>query len=105
MTRLEAHCIEISSLAVQYRSNITVISPLSICLSPARADFDQVALRPRHSPYPMLPVDRATAITLEHAAALGVTEVDNLQRKSESQLRPKKSPGWPTAAFHRAASL
>lgn len=38
----------------------------------------------------MLPVEQATAITLEHAAALGVTEVDNLQRESESQPRPKK---------------
>lgn len=44
-----------------------------------RADFEQVALRPRHSPYPMLPVEKAMEIILRQVTVMPVTTASNLQ--------------------------
>ena len=45
----------------------------------SRSDFHKVALRPRHSPYPMLSVDEALQIVIASAPCLGHTSVDGLQ--------------------------
>ena len=45
----------------------------------ARADFEQVALRPRHSPFPMLPVEEAMETVLRHTPSMAIIEVSSLQ--------------------------
>ena len=40
---------------------------LSLSLSPARSDFLPVSQRPRHSPYPMLEVDKAIDLILSQS--------------------------------------
>ena len=49
----------------------------------SRSDFHKVALRPRHSPYPMLSVDEALQIVMASTQRLEHTKVDGLQRKPE----------------------
>ena len=45
----------------------------------AKADFfASVASRPRHSPYPLLPVDQALQTVLKHTPTLPAVEVTNL---------------------------
>lgn len=48
-----------------------------------RSDFHKVALRPRHSPYPMLSVDEALQIVMASTPRLEHTSVDGLQGKAE----------------------
>ena len=48
-------------------------------VSPARANFEQVALRPRHSPFPMLPVEEAMETVLRHAPSMSIIELSSLQ--------------------------
>ena len=45
----------------------------------ARANFEQVALRPRHSPFPMLPVEEAMETVLRHTPSMPTIEVSSLQ--------------------------
>lgn len=47
----------------------------------SRSDFHKVALRPRHSPYPLLSVDEAMQVVMANAPCLGSTSVDGLQCK------------------------
>ena len=67
---------------------------------PAKADFEQVALRPRHSPYPMLPVERAMEIILQNVIINPPTEIDQLQGRAMAwgSMCCKVEP-WPGAAY------
>ena len=57
----------------------SISSPPPPLLFAAKADFAAgVAERPRHSPYPLLPVDQALHIVLEHTPTLPAVETDNL---------------------------
>ena len=47
----------------------------------SKSDFHKVALRPRHSPYPLLSVDEALQIVMASAPCLGHTSMDGLQCK------------------------
>lgn len=51
-----------------------------------RSDFHKVALRPRHSPYPLLSVDDALKIVMASAECLGRTSVDGLQCEQRLSL-------------------
>ena len=47
----------------------------------SKSDFHKVALRPRHSLYPLLSVDEALQIVMANAPCLGRMPVDGLQCK------------------------
>ena len=58
---------------------VHLFSPPPPLLFAAKADFAAgVAERPRHSPYPLLPVDQALHIVLEHTPTLPAVATDNL---------------------------
>ncbi len=59
--------------------NHFVLSQPCICPHAAKADFAAVALRPRHSPYPMLPVEEAVKIVLTSVVVMPTTTTDSLQ--------------------------
>ena len=52
-----------------------------------KADFHKVALRPRHSPYPMLGVGQALDIILEHAPVGSAITMENIPGKELSSLK------------------
>lgn len=57
----------------------------------AKADFlTGVALRPRHSPYPLLPVDQALQVVLQHTPVLSTVEITNPIGKMDVLLIVKK---------------
>lgn len=65
--RSRSHCYHISQL-------MCLIIPCCV----AKSDFlASVALRPRQSPYPLLPVDQALQIVLQHTSVLPAVEITN----------------------------
>lgn len=58
-----------------------ISQPFYMCLIPccvAKSDFfGSVALRPRHSPYPLLPVEQALQIVLQHTSVLPAVDITN----------------------------
>ena len=65
----------------------------NMLVSPARANFEPVALRPRHSPFPMLPVEEAMETVFRHAPSMSIIELSSLQGVP-TDLNPTHSYLW-----------